>query len=64
MMGRMSSNTGNKFIFVAVDNFTKWIETKVVLNKTDDNIKKYIENLIVKKARNSSDDNFRRRTGI
>ena len=39
----------NVFIFVAIDHYTKWIETRIILNKTAEEIKNAIEECIIKK---------------
>ncbi|KAF9762929.1 Retrovirus-related Pol polyprotein from transposon [Nosema granulosis] len=39
----------NKFILVAIDHFTKWVETKVIHKKTADEICKAIEEIIIQK---------------
>ena len=50
LIGRLASKDGeNKFIFIAVDHYTKWIETEVIDNKKGDTIANIIENLIIKK---------------
>lgn len=39
----------NKFIFVAIDHFSKWVETSVINNKESKIIYKMVEDLIIKK---------------
>ncbi|KAF9760902.1 Retrovirus-related Pol polyprotein from transposon [Nosema granulosis] len=52
LIGRIPSSTGNKFIFVAIDHFTKGIETKVIPNKSEGTIVKCIKELILQKHGN------------
>lgn len=50
LIGRIPDpNNTNKFIFVAIDHFTKWIETSVIEHKSSENALKLIEKLIVDK---------------
>ncbi|MGL4342012.1 MAG: DDE-type integrase/transposase/recombinase, partial [Lactococcus lactis] len=50
LIGRIQDTNGtNKFIFMAIDHYSKWIETKVLKNKTAEAVAEAIENLIIKK---------------
>lgn len=50
LIGRIIGQDGaSKFIFVAQDNFTKWIEAKVIPDKCAKTILKCIQDLIIKK---------------
>lgn len=50
LIGRLTSHDGsNKFIFVAVDHYSKWVEAKIINRKTGIEIKEAIEDLIIKK---------------
>ncbi|MGL5708693.1 MAG: reverse transcriptase domain-containing protein [Aeromonas sp.] len=50
LIGRLKGEDGtNKFIFVAIDHFTKWIETGVVKSKNGATISTLIEKLIIKR---------------
>lgn len=49
LIGRIPSEKKNKFIFVAIDHFSKWIETRVISNKTEDTIIQCIKELIFDK---------------
>jgi transposase InsO family protein len=50
LIGRLKGNNGtNKFIFVAIDHYTKWIETGELLDKSGKEIAKLIEELIINK---------------
>ena len=43
------SDSRNKYIFSAVNHFTKWVEAKVILDKSSGTIIKCVQDLIVKK---------------
>jgi hypothetical protein len=50
LIGRIpGENNTNFFIFVAIDHYTKWMETKILRNKSADEIVKAIEQLIINK---------------
>ncbi|MGL5708894.1 MAG: reverse transcriptase domain-containing protein [Aeromonas sp.] len=49
LIGRIPSENGNKFIFVAVDHYTKWVVASVINDKSAESIKECIVNLIIKK---------------
>jgi hypothetical protein len=49
LLGRIPDDKANKFIFVAVNHFTKWVETRVLENKSSKEIVKAIEELIIAK---------------
>ena len=50
LLGRIpTKDKTSKFIVVAVDQFSKWVETKVVPNKSEKEIIKAIEEMIFKK---------------
>jgi hypothetical protein len=39
LINRLQYDGKNMFILVAIDNFSKWVETKIILNKTSTEIK-------------------------
>lgn len=48
LIGRLETKSKqNKFIFVAIDHFTKWVESKVIVNKTAKAVKDAVEELII-----------------
>ncbi|KAF9762442.1 Transposon Tf2-11 polyprotein [Nosema granulosis] len=49
LIGRIPTKNGNKFVFVAIDHFSKWIETKVIPNKSERTIIECIKELILQK---------------
>ena len=50
LIGRIPTNEGqNKFIFVAVNHYSKWTEAKVITNKDKRTVSNAIEDLIIKK---------------
>ncbi|KAF9742001.1 Gag-Pol polyprotein, partial [Nosema granulosis] len=49
LMGRIHEEEGSKFVFVAIDHFTKWVETRVLERKTAEEIAKAVEELIIRK---------------
>ncbi|MGL5771340.1 MAG: integrase catalytic domain-containing protein, partial [Bacteroidales bacterium] len=50
LIGRLETKEGeNKFIFVAIDHYTKWLEAKVIRNKTGKEIAEVIRELIINK---------------
>ncbi|KAF9749470.1 Gag-Pol polyprotein, partial [Nosema granulosis] len=49
LVGKINEREGSKFIFVAIDHYTKWIETKVLVRKTSEEIYKAVEELIIRK---------------
>jgi hypothetical protein len=50
LIGRIQGERDvNKFIFVAIDHYTKWMETKVLSHKTSEEIERAIEELIIHK---------------
>ncbi|KAF9762051.1 Retrovirus-related Pol polyprotein from transposon 17.6 [Nosema granulosis] len=49
LIGRIDDKGKNKFIFIGIDHFSKWIETKIIKHKTGEEIVKAIEELIIKK---------------
>lgn len=49
LIGRLQDKEKNGFIFVAIDHYSKWIETKVLERKTSAEIIKAIEELIIRK---------------
>ncbi|KAF9760555.1 Transposon Tf2-6 polyprotein, partial [Nosema granulosis] len=49
LIGRIPTKNGNKFVFVAIDHFSKWIETKVIPNKSERTITSCIIELILKR---------------
>ncbi|KAF9762429.1 Retrovirus-related Pol polyprotein from transposon [Nosema granulosis] len=49
LIGRIPSKKGNRFIFVAINHFSKWIETRVIPNKSETEIVKCIKDLILQK---------------
>lgn len=50
LLGRIQVNQSNNFfIFVAIDHYTKWIETAIIRDKPVDTIKNAIETLIISK---------------
>ena len=50
LLGRIpGENDSNRFIVVAIDHYTKWLEAKVINHKTADEIQKAIEELIIEK---------------
>lgn len=50
MIGRIKGgNNKNKFIFIAIDHYTKWLETKVLENKSSIKTVEAIEELIIKR---------------
>ncbi|KAF9761646.1 Gag-Pol polyprotein [Nosema granulosis] len=49
LIGRIDDKGKNKFIFIGIDHFSKWIETKIINYKTGEEIVKAIEELIIKK---------------
>ncbi|MGL5690696.1 MAG: reverse transcriptase domain-containing protein, partial [Bacteroidales bacterium] len=50
LIGRLETKEGgNKFIFVAIDHYTKWLEAKVIKNKTGKEIAEAIRELIIDK---------------
>ena len=47
LIGRIPDNQGNnKFIFTAIDHYTKWVETKVLKAKSSQEIVKAIQELL------------------
>lgn len=49
LIGRIPGDNTNSFILVAIDHYTKWIETKFLSNKSGDKVAKAIEEIIIKK---------------
>jgi hypothetical protein len=49
LIGRLQSDGKNMFILVAIDHFSKWVETKIIPNKTSIEIKKAIEEIVIVK---------------
>lgn len=49
LIGRIQNKNKNKFIFMAIDHFTKWIETRVITQKDSNTIYKCIKELIINK---------------
>lgn len=50
LKGRIKINdNSNIFIFIAINHYTKWIETKILKNKTANEIIKSIKTLIIQK---------------
>lgn len=49
LIGKINESTGSKYIFIAIDHYTKWIETSVIKNKTGLEIAREIERLIIRK---------------
>ncbi|KAF9761409.1 Retrovirus-related Pol polyprotein from transposon [Nosema granulosis] len=49
LMGRIDDKGRNKFIFIGIDHFSKWIETKNIKHKTGEVIVKAVEELIINK---------------
>ncbi|KAI5148608.1 hypothetical protein ENBRE01_0423 [Enteropsectra breve] len=50
LIGRLPTKDGeNKFIFVAIDHFDKWIEAQVISEKSQENIIKCVKELIIRK---------------
>ncbi|KAF9760593.1 Retrovirus-related Pol polyprotein from transposon [Nosema granulosis] len=49
LIGRIPDGNSNKFIIVAIDHYSKWVETKVISTKTGQDIAKAIEELIIQK---------------
>lgn len=49
MIGRIPYNGVNHFILVAIDHYSKWVETKHLKNKEAETIKDAIEELIIGK---------------
>ena len=50
LVGRIFiKGVGNKFIFVAIDHYTKWVEAKVIEDKSAENIIESIQELIIRK---------------
>ncbi|KAF9762243.1 Gag-Pol polyprotein [Nosema granulosis] len=49
LMGKIHEKEGGKYIFVAIDHFTKWVETKVLESKSANNIGQAVEELIILK---------------
>jgi hypothetical protein len=49
LIGRIPTKSGNKYILVAVDNYTKWVEASVLNNKSCRSVAKCIEDLVIKK---------------
>ena len=50
LIGRIpGKNQSNQFIFVAIDHYTKWIEAKVIQNKTAEEIVQAAQELIIQK---------------
>ena len=46
LIGNIRSKKNKYFIFMAIDHHSKWIETKVILNKTPQQIQKAIKEKI------------------
>ena len=52
LVGRLTDKNGNnKFIFTAIDHYSKWMETKVLHKKTAEAVAAAIKELIIKKHR-------------
>ncbi|KAF9761366.1 Retrovirus-related Pol polyprotein from transposon 17.6 [Nosema granulosis] len=49
LAGKIDESDGPKFIFVEIDHYTKWIETRVLERKSASEIAKAVEELIIKK---------------
>lgn len=50
LIGRlMTGNKQNKFIFVAVDHYTKWVETGILQEKNASSVAKLVKDLIIRK---------------
>ncbi|KAF9760999.1 Retrovirus-related Pol polyprotein from transposon [Nosema granulosis] len=49
LIGRIPDNKSNKFIVVAIDHYSKWVETKVISTKSGEKVSKAIEELIIQK---------------
>lgn len=49
LIGRLKTHDGNKFIFIAVDHYTKYVEGCVIANKNAKTIESKIQELIIKK---------------
>ncbi|KAF9752811.1 Transposon Ty3-G Gag-Pol polyprotein, partial [Nosema granulosis] len=49
LLGKIFDEESSKYIFVAIDHYTKWVETRVIERKIAQAIKQAIEELIIKK---------------
>lgn len=50
LIGRIPGSNGtNRFIFMAIDHYTKWLETTIVNQKTGESIEEAIRRLIIQK---------------
>ncbi|MGL4850996.1 MAG: reverse transcriptase domain-containing protein [Clostridium sp.] len=47
LLGRICEGGGSRFIFVAIDHFSKWVETRVIENKSAAEIVRAIKELIL-----------------
>ncbi|KAF9752794.1 Retrovirus-related Pol polyprotein from transposon 17.6, partial [Nosema granulosis] len=47
LVGRLNDRGTNKFIVVCIDHYSKWVETKVILQKTAGEIARAVEELII-----------------
>lgn len=45
LIGRIPSKKKNKYIFIAIDHFSKWIDIRIIPNKTEDTIIQCIKEL-------------------
>lgn len=48
-IGRLEDKGRNKFIMVCIDHNTRWVETKIITQKTVSAISKAVEELIIEK---------------
>jgi Integrase core domain len=49
LAGILDDKGKNKFIFVAIDHYTKWVETRVINHKSGEEITKAVKELIIDK---------------
>lgn len=50
LIGRIPGSSGsNRFIFMAIDHYTKWLETVIIEHKTSENVVEAVKTLIIKK---------------
>jgi hypothetical protein len=43
----LETNSGNKYIFVAIDHYSKWVEVKAIINHGAKTIARYLEDEII-----------------
>ncbi len=43
----LKTNSGNKYIFVAIDHYSNWVETKAIINHGAKTTARYLEDEII-----------------